>query len=105
MKTVILATACVLAFGTGAMLAPAPAMAAHAGAPYTNVDHSNDDGNATGDSRVDALNSGQLNKNYQGPLQLRAPADGTATGMAQPPGAPPPPPPATTTTTVTTIQR
>lgn len=29
-------------------LAPAAAFAAHAGAPYTNVDHSNDMGNDTG---------------------------------------------------------
>jgi hypothetical protein len=55
-------------------LAPAAAFAAHAGAPYTNVDHSNDMGNDTGDSRVEGLNSAQLNENYRGPVQLRAPA-------------------------------
>jgi hypothetical protein len=58
-------------------LAPGPVFAAHAGAPYTNVDHSNDMGNDTGDSRVDGLNSSQLIENYQGPVQLRAPADST----------------------------
>jgi hypothetical protein len=56
------------------VLAPAAAFAAHAGAPYTNVDHSNDMGNDTGDSRVEGLNSAQLNENYSGPAQLRAPA-------------------------------
>ena len=55
-------------------LAPAAAFAAHAGAPYTNVDHSNDMGNDTGDSRVEGLNSTQLNQNYSGPVQMRAPA-------------------------------
>ena len=43
-------------------LAPGVAFAAHAGAPYTNVDHSNDMGNDTGDSRVEGLNSAQLNR-------------------------------------------
>ncbi len=55
-------------------LAPAAAFAAHAGAPYTNVDHSNDMGNDTGDFRVEGLNSAQLNENYRGPVQMRAPA-------------------------------
>jgi hypothetical protein len=63
-------------------LAPGPVFAAHAGAPYTNVDHSNDMGNDTGDSRVEGLNSSQLNENYHGPVQLRAPADSA-------PGTPP----------------
>jgi hypothetical protein len=56
-------------------LAPGPVFAAHAGAPYTNVDHSNDMGNDTGDSQVEGLNSSQLNENYQGPVQMRAPAN------------------------------
>jgi hypothetical protein len=56
-------------------LAPGPVVAAHAGAPYTNVDHSNDMGNDTGDSQVEGLNSSQLNENYQGPVQMRAPAN------------------------------
>ncbi len=47
---------------TGASLRPA--QAAHAGAPYRNVDHSNDAGNDTGDSQVDQLNAAQLNNNY-----------------------------------------
>ncbi len=53
---------------------PSPVLAANAGAPYSNVDHSNDAGNDTGDSKVDGLNAGQLNQNYTGPVQLRAPA-------------------------------
>jgi hypothetical protein len=53
-----------LAFGSGLAIAPRPALAAHAGAPYTNVDHRNDKGNDTGDSQVDTLNQGQLNQNY-----------------------------------------
>ncbi len=55
-------------------LLPSQVLAAHAGAPYQNVDHSNDAGNDTGDSKVDGLNAGQLNENYTGPLQLRTPA-------------------------------
>jgi hypothetical protein len=66
-------------------LAPTAAFAAHAGAPYTNVDHSNDAGNDTGDSRVEGLNSAQLNENYSGPLQLRAPAAGAPTTTPTPP--------------------
>ena len=42
---------------------------------YTNVDHINDMGNDTGDSQVEGLNSSQLNENYQGPVQMRAPAN------------------------------
>ena len=70
-KTIGYVTAFALAAGTGYLLAPAAAQAAHAGAPYTNVDHSNDLGNDTGNSRVDSLNNSQLNENYHGPLQLR----------------------------------
>jgi hypothetical protein len=51
-----------LALAAGASLRPA--YAAHAGAPYTNVDHKNDAGNDTGDSKVDDLNAAQLNNNY-----------------------------------------
>ena len=47
-------------------LLPSVAHAAHAGAPYKNVDKRNDAGNDTGDSRVDDLNARQLNQNYQG---------------------------------------
>ena len=45
---------------------PSVAFAAHAGAPYKNVDKRNDAGNDTGDSQVDKLNAQQLNQNYQG---------------------------------------
>lgn len=40
-----------------------PVLAANANQPYQNVDHSNDAGNNTGDSKVDALNRGQLDQN------------------------------------------
>ena len=53
-----------LALGSGLAFAPRPALAAHAGAPYTNVDTSNDSGNNTGDSQVEGLNERQLNQNY-----------------------------------------
>ena len=82
MKTIAQVAALALAVGTGYALAPTPAQAAHAGEPYTNVDHSNDMGNNTGDSKVEGLNAAQLNENYHGPLELRAPAH-----------MPPPPPP------------
>jgi hypothetical protein len=62
-STAILFGTC-LVVGTGLAFAPRPALAAHAGAPYTNVDHSNDAGNDTGDSRVEGLNASQLNQNY-----------------------------------------
>ncbi len=41
-----------------------PASAAHAGAPYANVNHRNDAGNNTGDAEVDRLNGAQLNSEY-----------------------------------------
>jgi hypothetical protein len=69
-------------------LAPSAAFAAHAGAPYSNVDHSNDMGNDTGDSQVEGLNAGQLNENYQGPLELRAPASNPQTVQTPPAYAP-----------------
>ena len=94
-KTVAYASAFALVVGTGYLLAPVAAHAAHAGAPYTNVDHSNDLGNDTGDSRVDKLNGSQLNENYHGPLQLRAPAGSPSAAMAPQSGEPPPPPPQT----------
>ena len=56
-------------------LAPAAGYAANADQPYSNIDRSNDRGNETGDSRVDGLNSAQLNQNYRGPAELRAPAN------------------------------
>jgi hypothetical protein len=70
-------------------LAPAPVLAAHAGDPYRNVDHSNDKGNDTGDSQVDGLNGSQLNGNYQGPVELRAPANNPV--IVEAPTAPTPP--------------
>ena len=72
------------------VLAPTAGFAAHAGAPYTNVDHSNDMGNDTGDSQVESLNSTQLNENYHGPVQLRAPTGEPSTSMAPQSGEPPP---------------
>ena len=86
MKTLALFRAVVLAAVPA--LAPGAAFAAHAGAPYTNVDHSNDMGNDTGDSRVEGLNSAQLNENYRGPLQMRAPAMAAPTAPTQPGYAP-----------------
>jgi hypothetical protein len=77
-------------FALGTVLAPSGAYAAHAGAPYSNVDHSNDAGNDTGDSRVDGLNASQSNENYRGPLEVRPPAQ---TQMMVPSQQPPPPPP------------
>lgn len=47
-------------------LMPSVAHAAHAGAPYKNVNKKTDKGNDTGDSKVDQLNAQQLNENYQG---------------------------------------
>ena len=76
--------------GFALMLAPAGAYAAHAGAPYSNVDHSNDAGNDTGDSKVDGLNASQSNENYRGPLEVRPPAQTQTMVPSQPP--PPPPP-------------
>ena len=54
----------ILVLGTAIAFAPRSALAAHAGAPYTNVDHSNDRGNDTGDSQIEGLNQRQLNQNY-----------------------------------------
>ena len=62
-STAVLFGTC-LVVGSGLAFAPRPALAAHAGAPYTNVDHSNDAGNDTGDSQVEGLNARQLNQNY-----------------------------------------
>lgn len=60
MKTAVFLSA--LALAASASLHPA--LAAHAGAPYQNVDRQNDAGNDTGDSKVDDLNAQQLNSNY-----------------------------------------
>lgn len=64
MKSIAVLSGTLLAFGVGLALAPHPALAAHAGAPYTNVDRRNDLGNDTGDSQVDGLNQRQLDQNY-----------------------------------------
>ena len=100
MKKILLAASLVsLGIGATMALTPSRAYAANAGNPYGNVDHSNDAGNDTGDSRVDGLNANQLNRNYQGVVEPR-PSSGPVMmvpvqpGMAQPP--PPPPPPPTT---------
>jgi len=78
----------------GWALAPVGAHAANASNPYGNIDHSNDMGNDTGDSRVEGLNAQQLNENYRGPLEVRPPAGAPMAVPAQPPpGMPPPPPP------------
>ncbi len=58
MKTALVLAA--LALAAGASLHPA--YAAHAGAPYQNVNKANDAGNDTGDSQVDQLNAAQLNQ-------------------------------------------
>jgi hypothetical protein len=55
-----------LALVAAPAIMPSAAHAAHAGAPYKNVDKRNDAGNDTGDSKVDQLNAAQLNQNYQG---------------------------------------
>jgi hypothetical protein len=107
MRKILLAVSFVaLGLGAAIALTPSGARAANADNPYGNVDHSNDAGNTTGDSRVDGLNANQLNHNYQGPLELRPPS-GTSTAMPAQPGVvvvpqpgvvvvPPPPAPVTT---------
>jgi hypothetical protein len=91
-KTIACLTAFGVVFGAGYLLAPTPAQAANAGAPYTNVDRSNDRGNDTGDSRVDGLNSAQLDGNYRGPVEQRGTAPNPSVAMAPQSGEPPPPP-------------
>lgn len=75
------ALALILALG-----AAAPALAANADAPHTNVDKSNDAGNGTGNNKVDALNRGQLDANQRpagtAPMAPAAPA--AASSTAQP---------------------
>ncbi len=75
-----------LVLEAGLWLPGAPACAAHAGDPYRNVDHSNDLGNDTGNSEIGSLNSAQLNENYHGPLELRAPATHPPAVTADPNG-------------------
>jgi hypothetical protein len=99
MKNVLLA-ASLFTFGIGSatVLVSTDLFAANADNPYGNVDHHNDAGNDTGDNRVDQLNNGQLNGNYQGTVQPRAPSGPPGVvAVPPPPGMPPqsemPPPP------------
>ena len=64
MKSTAVLLGTLLASGSGLAFAPRPALAAHAGAPYTNVGPSNDRGNNTGDFQIEGLNERQLDKNY-----------------------------------------
>ncbi len=64
MKSTAVLWGTLLALGSGFAFAPRPALAAHAGAPYTNVDPTNDRGNNTGDSQIEGLNQRQLDQNY-----------------------------------------
>ena len=66
MNLIKLLPAVAFALAPALACAPSPAYAAHAGAPYTNVDHSN---------------AGQLNENYNGPLQLRTPSTDPGPGV------------------------
>ncbi|HEY0181617.1 MAG TPA: hypothetical protein VGC09_02315 [Rhodopila sp.] len=100
MKQILVAAGLVV-IGAGAAITvgPSVAFAANAGDPYGNVDHRNDAGNDTGDSRVDGLNANQSNENYRGSVEPRAPSGTqmvapTQPGMTAPqPGSPPGPPP------------
>jgi hypothetical protein len=90
MKTASLLSA--LVFATGVTLVPVASYAAHAGAAYKNVDKKTDQGNDTGDAKVDELNAAQLNKNYHGqnpgdrsgmaPAPMAAPMAPAPSGMA-----------------------
>ena len=74
-----------LALAPAFAMAQSPVLAAHAGDPYRNVDHSNDMGNNTGDSQVEGLNATQLDQNYRGPVEMRMPAANPQT-VQTPPG-------------------
>lgn len=65
------------------LLGGAPALAANADAPQSNVDKRNDAGNSTGNNKVDALNRGQLDEN-QKPAAPPAPASTPAAPAAPP---------------------
>jgi hypothetical protein len=71
MKSTAVLCGTFLAIGSVLALAPRPAFAAHAGAPYTNVDPRNDRGNDTGDSQIEGLNQRQLDQNYWPDAQQR----------------------------------
>ncbi len=83
MKTVLMLAA--LALASGAALRPA--YAAHAGAPYANVNKTNDAGNDTGDSQVDQLNAAQLNQGAPPAPAQRITPNGAPTGTRRPVGA------------------
>jgi hypothetical protein len=53
-KPIVVLSGALLALGIILAFAPRPVLAANAGAPYNNVDPSNDRGNDTGDSKVEA---------------------------------------------------
>jgi hypothetical protein len=78
MKAILYSTFALALLG-GVALAPS-AHAANARHPYSNVNHANDAGNDTGDSRVDQLNSAQLNQNY---YQNQGQGQGQGMGMGQ----------------------
>lgn len=85
MKNALLATVlATFAIGASLTLAQMSAFAANADNPYGNVDHRNDAGNDTGDSKIDGLNAQQLNQNYKGPLELRTPSQPIVLMPAQP---------------------
>jgi len=71
-------------------VAAAPALAANADAPQSNVDKTNDAGNRTGNDKVDALNRGQLDANQKpaAPAATPAPAAPAAPPAASAPQAP-----------------
>lgn len=79
MRTLLLLSG--LAVGTTLALAPTHARAANADHPYQNVDHSNDNGNNTGDSKVEGLNAAQLDENQKPPYQ-----QSPSIVVTQPPG-------------------
>jgi hypothetical protein len=70
-KPTVVLSGALLALGIILAFAPRPALAANAGAPYTNVDPSNDRGNDTGDSKVEGLNKTQSDQNYWSDAQRR----------------------------------
>ncbi len=88
MKATKIFQALALALAPALALTPSPVLAAHAGDPYRNVDHSNDMGNNTGDSQVDGLNASQLDQNYRGPWQIRLPSTAPQTAETPPGYAP-----------------
>ncbi len=88
MKTLTLLRALAIAAVPALALSPNTGSAAHAGAPYRDVDRSNDTGNDTGDARVEGLNDQQRDEDYRGPLELRAPASHPPTAQTPPAYAP-----------------